>query len=142
MFAPKQYLHQKEALGMQSTKILFLGWYKKGTNLYVASNYPHSCIAIWGRQCNLPKFRGFLSPWFRVYTKAISISKGSFRDAEFKNIILGLVQKAYKPLQDFKLPAFMHRHIGLTMKTSEILGLPIGMVPCLHRSNIYIRRKL
>ena len=48
VFAPKQYLHQKEALGMQSTKMLFLGWCKMGTNLYVASNYPHSCIAIVG----------------------------------------------------------------------------------------------
>ena len=26
VFAPKQYLSQKEALGMQSTKILSLGW--------------------------------------------------------------------------------------------------------------------
>ena len=26
VFAPKQYLYQKEALGMQSTKILSLGW--------------------------------------------------------------------------------------------------------------------
>ena len=34
VFAPKQYLYQKEALGMQSTKILSLGWCKKGTNLY------------------------------------------------------------------------------------------------------------
>ena len=39
VFAPKQYLHQKEALGMQSTKILSLVWCKTGTNLYGASNY-------------------------------------------------------------------------------------------------------
>ena len=46
VFAPKQYLYQKKALGMQSTKILLLGWCKKGTNLYRASNYTHSSVAI------------------------------------------------------------------------------------------------
>ena len=71
VFVPKQYLHQKETLGMQSPKILFLGWCKKGTNPNWASKYPHSCIAIRGRQCKFPKFRGFLSPWYRVCTKAI-----------------------------------------------------------------------
>ena len=46
VFAPKQYLYQKEGLGMQSPKIPFLGWCKNGTKLYGASNYPHSCITI------------------------------------------------------------------------------------------------
>ena len=89
-----------------------------------------------------PIVRGFLSPWFRVCNKAIFISKGSFRDAESKNIVLGLMQKGYKLLLGFKLAAFIYRHIGPTMQIPEISGLPIAMVPCLHRSNIYIKRKL
>ena len=32
VFAPKQYLYQKVALGMQSTRILSLDWCNKGTN--------------------------------------------------------------------------------------------------------------
>ena len=91
VFAPKQYLYQKEALVMQSTKILSLGWCKKGTNLFRASNYPSSCVAIQGRECKFRKLRGFLSPWYRVCTKTIFISKGSLRNAEHKNIIIGLV---------------------------------------------------
>ena len=69
-------------------------------------------------------------------TKSIFISKGSFRDAESKNIIFGLVQKVYEHQPSFKLPAFMHRHIGPTIQISEILGLPIAMVPCLHQKKI------
>ena len=127
---------------MQSKKILSFGWCKKGTNLYGASNYPHSCIDIWSRQYKFPKFRGFLSPWCRVCTKITLISKRSFRDTEPINIILGLVQKGYKPLRGFKLPAFMFHQIGPTMQISETSGLPIVMVPCLHQSNIYIKRNL
>ena len=80
--------------------------------------------------------------WYRVCTKEIFTSKGSFRDADSKNIILVSVQKGYKPLHCFKLSAFMYRHIGPTMQSSEISGLPIAMVPCLHRTNIHIKRKL
>ena len=112
MFAPKQHLYLKEDLGMQSPKIITLSWCKKGTNFYLASNYPHSCIAILDRRCKFPKIRGFLSPWYRVCTDTIFISKGSFRDAEHKNIIIGLVQQGYKPLRGFKLPVLMCRHIG------------------------------
>ena len=142
MLAPKQYLYQKEALGMQSTKTLSLGRCKKGTNFYVASNYPHSCIAILDRRCKFPKLRGFLSPWYRVYTDAIFISKGNFRDADHKNIILGFVQIGYKPLRGFKLPAVMYHHIGPLLQISEISRLPFAMVLCLNQSNIHIKRKL
>ena len=131
-----------EALGMQSTKVLSLRWCKKGTNFYGASNYPHSCVAIQGRECKFPKLRGFLSPWCRVCTKPILISKGSFRDAESKNLIFGLVQKVSEHLRSFKLPTFMYRHIGPRMEISEISGLSIAMVPCLHQNNIRIKRKL
>ena len=127
---------------MQSSRILSLFWCNKGTNLNWASKYPHSCIAIRGRNCKFPKFRGFLSSWYRVCTKEIFTSKGSFRDAESKNIILGLVQKGYKPLRGFKLPAFMFRQIGPTIQISGILGLPIAMVPYLHQNSTNNKRNL
>ena len=46
VFVRKQYLYQKEALGIQSPKINYLAWCKKCTNIYEASNYPHSCVAL------------------------------------------------------------------------------------------------
>ena len=150
---------------MQSPKIISYGWCKKGTNLYGASNYPHSYIAILDRRCNFPKLWSLLSPWCRVCTKTIFILKGSFRDAEPTNTILWLVQEGYKPLPDlalgvqstkmlslgwckkgykpirsFKLSAFMCRHTGPTMQFSENSRLPIVLVPCLHQNNIYIKR--
>ena len=111
---------------MQSPKLSFLGWCKNGTNLYGTSNYPHSCITIQGQ---LP------ITMYRVCTKAIFLSQGSFRDVESKNIILWLVQKGYKLLLGFKSPAFIYRHIGPTMQVSETSELPIAMIPCLHRAN-------
>ena len=41
-----------------------------------------------------------------------------------------------------KLPRFMGGRIGLRMEICESLGLPIPMVPRLHQSNGYIKRKL
>ena len=41
-----------------------------------------------------------------------------------------------------KLALFMGGSIGPRMEIREILGLPIPMVPCLHQSNGYIKRKL
>ena len=114
---------------MQSPKILSLGWCKKGTNFYLASNYPHSYITILDRRCKFLKLRSFLLPWYRVCTEAIFISKGSFRDAEPKNIILVLVQNRFKPLRVLKLPEFMYRHIWHTMQISEISRFPFAMVP-------------
>ena len=55
--------------------------------------------------------RGYLSPWYRVCTKAIYISKRSYGNVEPKNVILVLVQKGYFPLRGRKLPSFMHRCI-------------------------------
>ena len=65
----------------------------------------------------------------------------NFRDAEPKNIILGLLQKGCKPRRDFKLTAFMYRHVGTRMQISVTSGLLIAMIPCLHENNTYIKRK-
>ena len=88
------------------------------------------------RGCKLPGFThrrigptmkfaeigGYLSTWYRVCTKAIFTSKGSYGNVEPKNAILVLVQKAYFPLRGCKLPGFTHRRIGPTMKFAEIGG--------------------
>ena len=64
---------------------------------------------------------GYLSTCYRVCTKVIFTSKGSYVNAEPKNVILVSVQTAYFPLLGCKLPEFMHCRIRPTMKFAEIL---------------------
>ena len=65
---------------------------------------------------------GYLSTWYRVCTKAMFTSKGSYGNAEPKNLILVSVQKASFKLRGCILPRFMHRGIGPTMEFAEIRG--------------------
>ena len=65
---------------------------------------------------------GYLSTWYRICTKVIFTSKGSYGNVEPKSVVVALVQKVYFPLRGRKLPGFMHRRIGLTMKCAEIGG--------------------
>ena len=43
---------------------------------------------------------------------------------------------------DLQTTPFMLRRIGSIMKTGGHLVLPIAMVPCLHQSNVYIKKKV
>ena len=52
------------------------------------------------------------------------------------------MQIPYLPVQGGKLPRFMGVSIGSGMEICENSGLPIPMVPRLHQSNGYIKRKL
>ena len=65
---------------------------------------------------------GYFSRWYRVCTKAIFTSKGSYGNEEPENAILVSVQKAYYPLRACKLPRLTHRRLGPTMKFAEIGG--------------------
>ena len=53
-----------------------------------------------------------------------------------------LVQIAYGPVRACKLLSFMQRRIDPIMEICVKSGLPIAMVPCLHQTSIYIKRKL
>ena len=70
---------------------------------------------------NFAEFGGYLSTWYRVCTKAVITSKGSYWNVEPKNASLVSVQKDYFKLRGCKLPGFTHRHIGATMKFPAIL---------------------
>ena len=52
------------------------------------------------------------------------------------------MQKTYVPVRDHKIPRFMGVSTGARMEICENSGLPIPMVPRLHQSNGYIKRKL
>ena len=84
---------------------------------------------------------GYLSPRYRVCTKAMCISKESYGYGEPKNVIAASVQKTHSPLRASKLAGFVYRRICPTMEICKIWGLPISKVQRLHQSNVYIKKK-
>ena len=70
------------------------------------------------------------------------ISKGSYGHGEFKIVSPYSVQIPYLSLCGSKLPRFIGGSIGPRMEICKISALPIPMVPRLHQSNGYIKRKL
>ena len=49
-----------------------------------------------GRQWKFGEIRGQISPWYRVCTKALFISKGSYGYGELKHVIFLLVQLTHE----------------------------------------------
>ena len=47
-----------------------------------------------------------------------------------------------RPVRARKLPIFRTLRIGPSMEYCGNSGVPIAMVPCLHQSNVYIKKKL
>ena len=78
VFAPKQCLCQKEATGMESSKIKSLFQCKKPTSQYRPSNYQVFCIATYRSLYNFAEIRGYIWPWYRHCIKLTFISKGSY----------------------------------------------------------------
>ena len=70
------------------------------------------------------------------------IRKESYGYVEPKNVIFNSVHKPYRPVRACKLPRFMLCRIRPIMQICGNWDLPIAMVPCLHQSNEYIKRKL
>ena len=69
-------------------------------------------------------------------------SKGSYGVDEPKNVNLESVQTTSKPVRTCKVPGFLQRRIGPRMEICVNLWLPVSMVPCLHQSNLHIKKKL
>ena len=107
MFAPKQCLYLKEATGMEIPRMHCSSRCKNSSYLCGTANYPISCKPVQGRERKFVEIRVYLSPWYRVCTKAMLISKGSYRHGEFKNAFCWLVQKQHLPVRDGKLPCLM-----------------------------------
>ena len=141
-FAPKQWLYQKEATGMESPKMHRPSLCRYRTYHCVEAKYPVSWGAVQGTEWKYAKFRPYQSPWYRVCTKAMVISKGSYGNGEFKNVLPELVQISYLPLRGSKVPRFMGGSIGPRMEIRETSALPIYIILRLHQSNGYIKRKL
>ena len=76
--------------------------------------------------------RLYLSPRYRVCTKEILISEGSYGYGGPKNVICISVQKPYRPVRACKSPRFELRRIVPSMDFWGNEVLPIALVPCLH----------
>ena len=88
MLEPKQCLYQQEATGMEIPKLHCSSRCKNRTYLCGTANYPISCKPVYGQERKFQEIHVYLSPWYRVCTKVIFISKGSYRYAESKNAFL------------------------------------------------------
>ena len=142
VFAPKQWLSQKEATCMGSSKMYCPDRCRKRTYKCGAVKYPISRGAAYGREWKYVELRAYQSPWYSVCSKAMVISKGSYAYSELKNAFHSSGQKTYLTVRGRKVPRFMRGNIGPRMEIFETSCLPIPMVPHLHQSNGYIKRKL
>ena len=127
---------------MESPKLYRNSRCRHRTYHCVAVNYPVSWGVVQGPEWKYAKLQPYQSPWYRVCTKAMVISKGSFGHGEFKNVLSQSVQIPYLSLHGRKVPRFMEGGIGHRMEICETSDLPIPMVPRLYQSNGYIKRKL
>ena len=85
--APMQWLYQKEATGIESSKMYCPSRCRCRTHQCGAANYPVSWGAVQGPPRKYAKLRAYQYPWYRVCTNAMVISKGSYGHGEFKNVL-------------------------------------------------------
>ena len=90
----------------------------------------------------MAKLRAYQSPWYCVCTKAMLISKGNYRYGELENVVPWSVRKPYLVVRARKLPRILDGSLWPRMEICKSLGPPTPMVPHLHQSNGYIKRKL
>ena len=88
VFASKQCLYQKEATGIESPNMHLSSRCRNRTYLCGTSNYHISCNQVQGRERKFAEIRVYLSPLYCVCTKAMLISKGSYRYGQSKNAFL------------------------------------------------------
>ena len=84
---PMQWLYQKEATGMESSKMYCPSRCRYRTYQCGAANYPVSWGAVQGPPRKYAKLRAYQYPWYRVCTNAMVISKGSYGYGEFKKVL-------------------------------------------------------
>ena len=85
--APKQWLYEKEATGMESPKMHCPSWCRYRTYHWVEAKYPVSWGVVLGPEWKYTKLRAYQSPWYPVCTKAMVISKGSYGHRDSKNVL-------------------------------------------------------
>ena len=103
---------------------------------------PHFMVGSIRPRIEICGSSGLLIPMVPRLHQSNGYIKRSYRHGEFINVLPFSVQIPYLPVCGRKLPRFMVGSIRPRMELCEISGLPIPMVPRLHQSNGYIKRKL
>ena len=104
VFVPKQCLYQKEATHMERIKMYSACRCKNLIYLCGTANDPVTCKLVYGWERKFAEIQVYNFPWYRVCTKAMFISKGSYGYGESKKVLLSSVQKPHLPVRDFKRP--------------------------------------
>ena len=86
-FAQKQCLYEKESTGMESSKLYRPSRCRYHTYHCIEAKYPVSWGVVDGPEWKYAKLRLYQSPWYRVCTKAMVTSKGTYGHGEFKNVL-------------------------------------------------------
>ena len=107
VFAPKECFYEEEDTGMESPKMYSSSRCKNRTDLCGMVNYPVPCKPVLSRERKFEEIRVYLSPWYRICTKAMLKSKGSYWYGESVNAFLQSVQILHLPVWDWKLPCLM-----------------------------------
>ena len=141
-FAPKQWLHQKEATEMESSKMQCTSWCRNHTYLCEVANYS----VPWG---------GSIGPR-REICETSDLPTAVVPDVHQSN---GYIKRKLREWRAQKCNALVGAEIALTcagsqttpfqggsirprMEICEASVLPTAMVPCLHQNNAYMKRKV
>ena len=118
-------------------------WCKNCTYLCGMTTYTVSCKPVQCRERIFAEIRVYLSPWYRVCTKALFISKGSCRNVESKKCIpLVGAKTAHTCTGQQTAPSHVSQYRAENGKLRKTGCTYFTMVPCLHQINVYITRKL
>ena len=98
MFISKGSYGYREAKNAFALSVQITNWVLRTSKIYQVS-----CIAVQGRHCKFGKIRGYQYPWYRVCTKPIFISKGSYGYREAKNAFALSVQITHWVLRTSKI---------------------------------------
>ena len=75
-------------MGMESPIMHFSSRCKNCTGLYWTGNYPVLCCVVKGRRWKFTENVDCPSPWYRVCTKAMIVSKGIYGYGQSKNVVI------------------------------------------------------
>ena len=115
---------------------------KKHTYLCGPSKYPVSRETVEGPEQKVALFVTDLSPWCRVCTKEIFITKGSYGYGESRYVFSNSVQYPHLPVRAVKIPCIEGDGIGPRTESCVICDGLIAIVPCLHQGNTYTKREV
>ena len=73
---------------MDSSKMYCSSRYRYRTYQRWAAKYPVSWGVVWDPEWKYAELQAYQSPWNRIFTKAMVISKGRYGHGELKNVLL------------------------------------------------------